>query len=116
MDDPKGNDRIGGVWMVLEHTAGPATPEGGVLSSPHFPLHVAFLRRLAAEGVLIAGGPLPDTPGSGMTVVRATTSAQATWVAEAARNEDGAVLAGLLQVRVRPWRVVLSGLSDSPEA
>ncbi|GAA4771835.1 SRPBCC domain-containing protein [Microbacterium gilvum] len=99
----------GPVWLVLEHTAGPAAPAGGVFASPDFPKHLDFLRALAADRALVAGGPLPDDPGSGMTVVRAMDIAQAARVARAAQVDDGAVRAGLLDVRVRPWRVAMTG-------
>jgi len=98
------------LWFVLQHTAGPATPPDGVFASPDFRHHVAFLQRLAAEGVLVAGGSLPDSAGSGMTIVRTSGAAQARTVIAAAQLEDGAVQAELLEVLVRPWRVALSGL------
>lgn len=101
----------GELWFVLEHTAGPATPEAGVFTSPDFALHVAFLRSLAADGVLIAGGPLPDTTGAGMTIVRTPDLATARRTIAAAQLDDGAVRAGLLDVRVRPWRVALSAVN-----
>lgn len=97
-------------WLVLEHTAGPAAPPEGIFASPDFPKHIAFLKTLQEGNALVAGGPLPDTPGTGMTVVRAAGLAHARRVVAAAQQEDGSVTSGLLDVRVRPWRVSVSNL------
>ncbi|MFL0410257.1 SRPBCC domain-containing protein [Microbacterium paludicola] len=103
-------DAPGERWFVLEHTAGPAAPPEGVFASPDFPKHIAFLRELESRGQLVAGGPLPDDPGSGMTIARAADAVAAAELVRAAQQDDGAVAAGLLEVRVRPWRVVLSSV------
>lgn len=95
-------------WFVLEHTAGPATPPGGISASPDFAKHAQFLQALHDDGALVAAGPLPDSSGTGMTVVRVTGMDAARRVVSAAQYEDGSVTCGLLDVRVRPWRVVLS--------
>lgn len=97
------------LWFVLQHTAGPAAPSEGIFASPDFAKHIDFLKSLLADGCLVAGGPLPDEPGTGMTVVRAEGVDQARRVVAAAHTEDGAVTSGLLEVRVRPWRVALTG-------
>ena len=99
------------LWFVLEHTPGPATPDDGVFASPDFRRHVEFLQWLATDGGLVASGPLPDSPGSGMTIVRVPDAATARRVLTAAQIDDGAVRAGLLEVRARPWRVALSPLA-----
>ena len=104
---PTGGDG-GPLWFVLQHTAGPATGPEGVFASPDFPKHVQFLRGLHAAGTLVAAGPLPDEVGAGMTVVRVPDVEAARRTVRAAQTEDGAVLAGLLDVRVRPWAVVMS--------
>lgn len=108
---PSGAASPNELWFVLQHTAGPEAPRGGVFASPDFPKHLEFLRSLRADGSLVAGGPLPDAPGAGMTVVRAVDLDQAQRIIAAARTADGAVTSGLLDVRVRPWRVVLTGQS-----
>lgn len=97
------------LWFVLQHTAGPAAPSAGVFSSPHFARHAEFLGGLRGRGLLVAGGPLPDEPGAGMTIVRVRDAAEARWLVRAAQQEDGAVTSGLLDVRVRPWRVAMTG-------
>ena len=98
------------LWFVLQHSPGPATPPGGVFASPDFGLHVQFLRSLVAAGVLVAGGPLPDQPGAGLTVVRMFDLSAAQRVITAAQESDGAVLAGLLDVEIRPWQVRMSAV------
>lgn len=102
------DDSDGPIWLVLQHKAGPATPPDGVFSSPDFPLHLAFLSSLADAEVLVAAGSLPDSPGDGMTVVRVNGSAEARRIAQSARDDDGAVQAGLLTVQVRQWNVAMS--------
>ncbi|WP_166847687.1 SRPBCC domain-containing protein [Isoptericola sp. BMS4] len=102
----------GEIWLVLEHTAGPAAPSGGVFSSPDFAQHVEFLASLRDDGVLVAAGPLPDRAGAGMTMVRVTgadTVSRAAWVVAVAQHEDASVTGGLLEVLVRPWHVVMRG-------
>ncbi len=97
------------LWFVLEHTAGPATPPDGVFASVDFPKHLRFLGELLADGLLVAGGPLPDTPGAGMTIVRTSSVGAARSLVSAAQTRDGSVTCGLLEVRVRPWRVAMTG-------
>ena len=95
-------------WFVLQHTPGPAVPDGGSLfAHPGFAEHVAFLRRRADDGSLVAAGPLPDADGEGMTVLRAASLEEARRLAE---EDDVAVASGVLRVRVRPWQVLMSPL------
>ncbi len=108
-DAPPAPDDATDLWFVLEHSAGPAAPPEGVFASPDFAKHAQFLGQLHADGFLVAAGPLPDTPGAGMTIVRASSQAGARQVIRAAQLEDGSVTSGLLDVRVRPWRVMLTG-------
>jgi len=96
------------LWFLLQHSPGAATPPSGVFASPDFGLHVQFLRSLMADGVLVAGGPLPDQPGAGLTVVRVFDLATAQRVITAAQESDGAVLTGLLDLEIRPWQVRMS--------
>ncbi|WP_340540400.1 SRPBCC domain-containing protein [Nocardioides sp. GXZ039] len=98
----------GELWLVLEHTAASGRA-GTVFADPDFPRHLAFLRTLADRGLLVAAGPLPDQPGNGMAIVRASDAATAADVVVAAQRDDGSVVAGLLDVRVRPWQVALAG-------
>jgi hypothetical protein len=58
--------------------------------------------------VLVAAGPL-DGSGDGMTVVRLPHPGAAGELTRLAQDDDQSVARGLLQVRVRPWRVALTG-------
>jgi len=97
------------VWFVLSHTVGPALSEGqSPFAHPDFPAHLAFLKQLGAEGVLVAAGAL-DGNGDGMTVVRLPDPSGAAELVRRAQDEDQSVARGLFQVRARPWRVALTG-------
>jgi uncharacterized protein YciI len=97
------------MWFVLSHTAGSKTPPDGVFASPLFAQHIDFVTDLATRGVLVAAGPLPDTAGAGITVVHTTNVEEAKSIVYAAQHDDGSVTSGLLDVRVRPWQVVMTG-------
>lgn len=91
-------------WVVLVHTPGPSA-DGPFFQDPRFAHHREFLRSMAERSWLVAAGPLTDTTGEGMTVLRVPDEnglALATELAEA----DRSVAEGLFSVRVRPWNVV----------
>jgi uncharacterized protein len=93
-------------WFVLLHVPGPAVPDGGRVSEhAGFGEHVAFLRRRAGDGSLVAAGPLGDADGEGMTVLRAASLEEARRLAE---EDDLAVAGGVLRVTVRPWQVLMA--------
>jgi uncharacterized protein YndB with AHSA1/START domain/uncharacterized protein YciI len=96
-------------WLVLAHTPGAALAEGSVFAHPEFGEHLAFLRRLADEGVLVAAGPVDPDRGEGMAVVRLKDPAGVAELTRRAQDEDLSVARELLQVRVRPWGVALAG-------
>jgi uncharacterized protein YndB with AHSA1/START domain/uncharacterized protein YciI len=101
----------GPLWLALLHTEGPALPDGeSIFAQPDFAEHVAFLQRLEKEGVLVAAGPI-DLPGmaTGMTVIRVPDPADAATYVRMAHEDDQSVVRGLLQVRVQPWHVQLTG-------
>ncbi|MBB5869136.1 uncharacterized protein YndB with AHSA1/START domain/uncharacterized protein YciI [Allocatelliglobosispora scoriae] len=101
-------DVDGEVWFALLHTPGPAVwPSAEVFAHPDFAGHPAFLLRLREHGVLVAAGPL-DGVGEGMAVIRVPAAAAAEFTA-LVQSADTAVTAGVLQVRVRPWAVRLTG-------
>ncbi len=102
-----GEKGSGDTWLALMHTAGPTAPADGVFGHPDFAEHVAFLGRLRERGVLVAAGPL-DGSGDGMTVVRVPGTEVAEYL-RLAQDDDLSVARGLLMVRARPWRVVLTG-------
>ena len=96
------------VWFALMHTPGPAVPVGeSVSDQPGIAEHYAFLRRRAEAGELVAAGPLLDANGAGMTVLDVATAEEAERLATI---DDQAVATGLLNVVVRPWRVVMTRL------
>ena len=95
-------------WYVLVHTRGPAVPDDvAVQDHPGIGEHYAFLRRRAAAGELVAAGPQPDVPGSGMTVLDVGSFEEAVRLAT---QDDQAVATGVLRVEVRPWTVVMTRL------
>jgi len=91
-------------WYVLLHTPGPAVPQGQkVFDQPGIAEHFAFLQRRTAAGELVAAGPFADAPdGAGMTVLDVPTLEDAERLA---REDDQAVVTGVLAVTVRPWLV-----------
>ncbi len=99
---PAGDETI---WLVLGHTAGTAAGAEGVFAHPLFAEHRAFLEALAEDGALVAAGPLPDEPGAGQTVIRIAARDASAYLQRA--EADPSVTGELLQLRVRPWRVVL---------
>ncbi len=83
-------------------------PEGeSVFDHPGIGQHFEFLRRRAAAGQLIAAGPTPDEPGTGMTVLDVGSLAEAERLA---REDDQAVATGVLDVMVRPWQIVMTSV------
>lgn len=95
-------------WFVLLHTPGPAVADGqNVFEHPGVGEHFAFLRRMADAGRLVAAGPFGDVRGEGMTVLRAADADEAERLA---RADDQAVVAGVLDVHIRPWNVVMSSV------
>lgn len=100
-------------WVVLSHTPGPAAPvSGSLFEDERFVLHVAFLRSMREKGFLVAAGPLSDTEASGMTVLRLPGGGRFEEAERIAREDDGGVTSGLLDVRVRPWGVVMHAMGD----
>ncbi len=76
-----------------------------VFDHPGIGQHFEFLQRRAAAGQLIAAGPTPDEPGTGMTVRDVKSLAEAERLA---REDDQAVATGVLDVTVRPWQIVMT--------
>ena len=94
------------VWLLLHHSVDPEIT-GSVFESPLFAEHVAFLGRAQERGWLVAAGNLPDSPGSGMTVLRVPLSDLEAAVV-AAQDDDLSVAKGLFDVHIRQWNVVRS--------
>lgn len=97
----------GEVWLALLHAPGPVIGDR-VSAHPDFAEHLAFLRSLRDEGLLVAAGPL-DGPGEGMTVVRLADASGVPEMVRRAQDDDLSVARGVLRVRIRPWHVALTG-------
>lgn len=94
------------IWYALMHTPGPAVPDGeSVHDQPGIVEHYRFLKRCDEAGRLVAAGPLLDAAGSGMTVLDVESADEAERLA---REDDLSVVAGVLEVTVRPWHVVIA--------
>jgi uncharacterized protein YndB with AHSA1/START domain/uncharacterized protein YciI len=104
---PSGSDPV---VLVLSHT--PAPGIGNPFEHPGFAGHAAFLKELAGRGVLVAAGPFPGS-GEGMTVIRLGSPGDVADLVRAAAEDDAAVAGGVLEVRVRPWVVMMSGTSPA---
>lgn len=97
-------------WVALLHSPTDQV-SGSVFADPRFGLHAGFLKGLAEQGLLVAAGPLDDAAGEGMAVVRLPGEDQLEQAITLAQS-DPSVVAGLFSVRVRPWRVLMSGIPD----
>ncbi len=88
--------------FVMAHRPGSAWEPGVPYPEQHGVRdHFDFMRRLAADGVLRAGGPYADgsTDPVGMAIVEVEDLA----AAEALGATDASVRSALLTVSVRPW-------------
>jgi uncharacterized protein YciI len=91
-------------WFTLEHRPGPAWRHDLAPSEQDMTEHLEFLDLLRRRGLLVAGGPRPDVPGTGMLLIRGVDADEAQRLATV---EDQAVVHGQLAVTVRPWRIVV---------
>jgi uncharacterized protein YciI len=64
--------------------------------------------RMHDQGYLVAAGPLMDTNGHGMTILRLPGADRLVDVERLATQDDASVASGFLTVRVQPWQVMLS--------
>jgi uncharacterized protein YndB with AHSA1/START domain/uncharacterized protein YciI len=96
-------------WVTLVHRPGPAAPPDGaaVFGDPQFRLHVGFLNQMRERGYLVAAGPLPEQPGTGMTVLRLPGPGRVADAIRMATEDDPSVVGGLFTVTVAPWQVLL---------
>jgi len=95
------------VWLVLSHSPAPGVDRP--TEHPGFRGHLEFLARLQQRGTLVAAGPFPAS-GEGMTVVRVAADETGA-ILTAATEQDTSVTGGVLEVRVRPWLVTITGPS-----
>ena len=106
----RGEDEAGDTWVALLHRRGPAAPRTGPLfEDPRFGEHVAFLNRMRDAGYLVLAGPLADTDGEGMTILRLPGRDQLSTATRLATEDDISVAGGFLAVAVRPWQVMMTG-------
>lgn len=105
---PAGEAGTEPVWLVLSHTPAPGVARP--FEHDGFRRHGVFLESLLERGVLVAAGPFPAS-GEGMTVVRLSGPGEVADLVRAAYQDDGSVTGGVLEVRVRPWVVMLTGSS-----
>ena len=96
-------------WVAVVHRPGPTAPtEGSLFAAPGFRDHVAFLQRMHEAGYLVAAGPLPAAPGTGMAVLRLPGAGRESEAADLAA-QDASVTSGLFTAPVRPWDVRFHG-------
>jgi uncharacterized protein YciI/uncharacterized protein YndB with AHSA1/START domain len=96
-------------WVALMHRPAAAVPpDHSVFDDPRFARHVDFLSAMRAAGYLVAAGPMLDSDGQGMTILRLPGADRLEEAKRLATAEDGSVRDGLFEVSVRPWRVVMS--------
>jgi uncharacterized protein YciI len=102
--------RTDATWIALVHRPGPAAPTyGSVFEEPLFAEHLAFLGRMRDAGYLVAAGPLGDSQGEGMTVLRLPGAGGLEQAHKLATENDVSVASGLFTVTVRHWQVGLTG-------
>ena len=94
--------------FVLFHRPGPGwQPDVPFPEQPGIVDHIMFMRAVNDDGRLVLGGPFDDEPAGphdggpvGIAIIQADGLADA----EAIAASDRSVQAGLLVVKVRPWR------------
>ena len=90
--------------------AGTATPVKGKDIQPLLAAHLEYLMSLEASGHLFASGPLltdeGEISGDGLIIIRADSLGHARHMLE----NDPFVLAGIRQVKTRPWRLMEGNL------
>lgn len=95
---------------VIQYKTGPAWLVGKPLRDQPMGPHGAYMRKLFAEGRLLAAGPTVNTEGEaplvdgGVILLRAASLDEA----KAVMSADPAITAGLFVGEVRTWRVAFS--------
>ena len=84
--------------FVIIYRAGPAWKPGLPATQQPLAHHGAYVRKLAQEGTLIAGGPFGDADG-GLGILRAPDAAAARAILAA----DPAVTEGVMTGELRAW-------------
>jgi uncharacterized protein YciI len=109
-DHVPGTPSTGDFVIVLSHTPAPGVADP--FAHPLFPEHARFLEALRERGLLVAAGPFPAS-GEGMTITRVDSADAARTLVDDAQYLDKSVTGGVLEVRARPWVVMLHGSSLS---
>jgi uncharacterized protein YndB with AHSA1/START domain/uncharacterized protein YciI len=98
------------VFVALQHRPGPAAdPDTVLFQQPGFGEHMAFISRMRERGFLLAAGPLTESDGEGMTVLRLPADAGLAEATRLAMEDDRSVATGFFIVDVRPWQVMVLG-------
>jgi uncharacterized protein YndB with AHSA1/START domain/uncharacterized protein YciI len=98
------------VYVALQHRPGPAAdPDTVLFNQPGFSEHMAFISRMRKRGFLVAAGPLTESDGEGMTVLRLPADAGLAEATRLATEDDRSVASGFFTVDVRPWQVMVRG-------
>jgi uncharacterized protein YciI len=84
------------LFVALSRSLVPAAELEPTLSA-----HLDFMFGLEARGVLFASGPFTDTPGAGMSIVRAASADDARAILAA----DPWIVAGLRAFELHPWEI-----------
>jgi uncharacterized protein YciI len=99
--------------FVLFHSPGPGWDHAlGFMEQPGIDQHIAFMRGLTEQALLVLGGPLADEDATGLVGMAVITAGDAAEAARVAR-EDRSVASGLLRVTVRPWTVPMGFALDA---
>lgn len=103
---PEGTGQPPPVYHVFFHSPGPQWKSGvSFREQPGIEEHVAYMRDLLEQGLMVMGGPFLDDSG-GMMVSRIPTLDEARRVA----SQDPGVESGLLRVEVRAWLVPMASI------
>jgi uncharacterized protein YciI len=85
-------------FFLLIYSPGPAWKQGVPVGQQALGPHGKYMASLAADGRLVAGGPLLDADG-GMAILHAADAAAARAILAA----DPAVQAGIMKAEVHAW-------------
>ncbi|ULH18232.1 YciI family protein (plasmid) [Deinococcus sp. KNUC1210] len=94
--------------VVLHYTPGPNwVPNRPVFEQP-LQQHLAYMRRLHQQGIVLAGGPYTDHSG-GLVILRPMALEEA----ERILCEDPAIVAGTMTASASPWHRLFDDPSSS---
>jgi uncharacterized protein len=88
--------------FLFMYRPGPAWEAGKPMQQQKLGPHGAYMRKLTAEGRVVAGGPWLDVDG-GMGIVRAASLDEAKAVLAA----DPAITSGVFTAEIRTWQLMV---------